>query len=1750
MNTKPAMRFATRLTQLAIVLAGAFATTMIAQSAVTDIYNEPLAQAAANVKPNLMFILDDSGSMDQDYTPDYINDSGSGASCLDSGDDDSGSIAGSPDSCRAGDPPYMSPDFNTQYYNPAIYYRPGAEYDGTDLQSQTCANTGGTLTAGVCNSSGWTTVKSNAIGRSGSTVNLLTGYSDRLWCHSSSDTSTSTFPTPVGSNLTLYADDGAGSSTGYSGVVPGSYAGTLKCRTNSGYNYPDGIFKYGQSGGSTKTKNGAPYYYRIQPTEYCTDAELTSCVASTVAITVSGTDYNFPAYVRHCTDSTYSSCQRKRLGSFTVPKYLGTVNSGGAGTAAAQGVIDYTPSSSSPTGALNISGMSITNGTTTTALLPTTAWTYNGGSGNVSVAVGGIITTNSTYLTGTSSARTTDQRGVARAICDGINAQNTAVGASFPFTARLSGRADCNSTAIGTVQLVTKASNNTWNGATTTFSYTATAVTNGQVKFTVTKTATIFTLTNIRVALPATGTSPPPTAITNPGTVTIASGSAAINTACQKTDSSANRNACATAIYAAIDTTYFTKTSLSGNTITLTAKNGGANWNDSATTYNYSGSGTIAGANTTGGTCSHTYDVCGGVNTGGISVSASQNTNGTVATAGTIDTRSGVGSFARTDIVPGNNAYTKSLNRVDCAGSASCTYVEEMTNFANWYAYYRTRLMMMKTAAGRAFVPIDDTYRVGFITINPNYPVTTSGTGQKYLKISDFTSGSGGHKKLWYDLFYQQATNGGTPLREALSRVGQIYAGKFTTNSAGTSISGAPNYLTKGIPNTDDPVTVSCQPNFTILSTDGYWTTASSDFDGSANHGWKENMTAMDNVDNVNSSWSKRSDGVYDGNRNATVAGSSSGASGTLADVALYYYKNDLRPTGSLNAAGVDVSTDNVPQSQKDIATHQHMVTFTLGLGLDGNLSYRSDYDDPSLTSGDFYRIKTGVATCSSNGGSTGTTTCDWPSVTQNSPTALDDLWHAAVNGRGLFFSAKNPEELAQSLSDTLSSMRARVGAGAAAATSNLQPVAGDNYAFTAQYQTQTWTGDIAARTIDPATAIVSTNNLWTAAALLDARAHTTRVIFTSDLADSTVTAAVGSGNKLKHFCPPSSSGTNCADGTGLTAATGAAPYGQMDYFAPTQLGQYTSWIQLKKDAATASSIVDYLRGDNSNETQGGNLASDLYRNRQSLMGDIISAQPAYIKASTFTYTDPGYTAFKACTTGTGSGCPTAQFPTPSTPRRATVYIASNDGFLHAFEVDANNNPYYQTGGISTATTTDDTFTGNNAGNGEERWAFTPALVMPDLYKLANDPYAHRYSTDGSPAIADVCTSAPCTGLNDWRTILVAGLNSGGRGYYALDITNPLAPKALWEFGIGDSTCQTSANITANPGVYTSDCHVGLTYGNPIITKRKSDGKWIVIVSSGYNNVSPGDGKGYLYVLDAMTGTILHRIGTGVGCDGVSTTSPCTAGAAGIDPSGLGRINAFIENSLVDNTGLTVYGGDLKGNVWRFDLDSANTSTYLSAFKLSTLVDSLGVAQPITVKPELGSAYNYRVVLLGTGKFLGTTDKASTQTQTIYALRDDLTATPISGRTQLTSQTLSAIAAGVRTITTTTAVDWSTKKGWYIDLPVSAERVNVDPQLQKGTLIIASNVPNTDTCSAGGFGLLNFLDYKTGQAIATSAGGVATYQYTGGLIVGVNYAITTGGDSKAIVTGSDTNLRTFDAPTATSIFSGNRISWRELIYDR
>jgi Tfp pilus tip-associated adhesin PilY1 len=74
---------------------------------------------------------------------------------------------------------------------------------------------------------------------------------------------------------------------------------------------------------------------------------------------------------------------------------------------------------------------------------------------------------------------------------------------------------------------------------------------------------------------------------------------------------------------------------------------------------------------------------------------------------------------------------------------------------------------------------------------------------------------------------------------------------------------------------------------------------------------------------------------------------------------------------------------------------------------------------------------------------------------------------------------------------------------------------------------------------------------------------------------------------------------------------------------------------------------------------------------------------------------------------------------------------------------------------------------------GEELWAYVPRITMKKLYVQASTTYGtnHQFTTDGSPEVADVKIGGA------WRTVLVAGLNAGGRGYYALDVTDPADPK-------------------------------------------------------------------------------------------------------------------------------------------------------------------------------------------------------------------------------------------------------------------------------------------------------------------------------------------------------------------------------------
>jgi type IV pilus assembly protein PilY1 len=1638
-------------------VAGMFGVMHVAIGGNTDIANEPLSQAASGVRPNIMFILDSSGSMAQDYSPDYVNDSqGSGATpsttaaCF-----DSGLVTGQANSCGVGDPPYMSPDFNKQYYNPDLYYRPGVNSDGSEQTNMNSAN-----------STAWTKVQTDPYGQlqrnqiSGSTKtteNIVSNYPDRVWCTATGDSPTD----------------------------------TTKCKVNSAYTYPDAT--YNRTSSANNYRFGSPYYYRMQtaqwcststlaagtcvsggavnPTvhtyiapEFCTTAELTVCAAGQAA---SGGAYTFSG-PRWCSDQiTLLNCQRKKIAPFIWPKHLGYTKDvtyfAPIAPIAATGTISVQQSvSGQKINSITVDGVAIFSGTITA-----TSNTANTLAGQIATAISSYTSSPNYSASVTSSGVVTITSSIK-----GPSENGKPVVASVPATGTKS------ATATITV--------NNGGGGTTEVD---------RITLNNPSTGVLVDLMN-------------PTCSGSYGNSVNAASGAIV--ASGGTNSTNERNSLASAIADCItkykSTSGFSASATTGQVTVTAPQADGALWNTRSMTIVL---GTSQGSFTVGA-------FAGGTSSGNVIATSPGSLSGGAdqVVTGTYATHLGVGLFSRVNLVSSNNSYTRAPSRIDCLG-VNCTYAEEMTNFANWYAYYRTRIQMMKSAAGRAFISIDDTYRVGFITIKP-FADTSKNSGtvdsSKYLRIANFDAVQ---KDAWYKKFYKQDTGGGTPLREALSRVGRLYAGKFDD-------------IDDGIPSSDDPVEVSCQPNFAILSTDGYW---------NGNGGVDLSASSLKQQDNKDvGPYSYKKDGVYDGGDDSTVG---------LADVALYYYQTDLRPAGAKNNAGVDVSADNVPTTQSDFASHQHMTTFTLGLGLDGTLSYRSDYQ--TAITGDFYGIKQG------------TLTGLWPNPVGDTPTALDDLWHAAVNGRGVFFSASNPQELANSLTDTLDALKKRVGAGAAAATSNLQPVAGDNFAFTAQYQTQDWIGDLKARTIDLSTGTISAIELWSAQAQLSGRAHTSRTIYTFDASDPYVSTSTGAvGNQLRHFClnaVPISPW--CDDGSGLTVAEQA-------YFDATKLPQYTGFTLPQKANATNQNLVNYLRGHQQFEDLGGSAATDVFRQRDALLGDIINAQPAYVKSSPFNYGDTGYQDFKKCTLGTAAAasisCPSAQFPDASTyptrPRLPTVYIAANDGMLHALETDVNFNPYYQTGGVGTASTADDTFsTGDNAGNGVERWSYIPGIVLPDLYKLASKPYTHRYFVDGSPTVGDVCLSAPCTGLNDWRTVLVGGLNSGGRGYFALDITNPRQPRAMWEFKARKPSLTPCAATTAAAVGATDDCDLGLSYGNPIITKLNATGQWVAIVSSGLNNTGfepgfslrQGDGQGYLYVLDLASGRILQKIATGVGSAGTLASSYTDA-----DPSGLAKINNWVNSSLTDNTTLAVYGGDMMGNLWRFDLDNTS-STYLKAVQVATLKDSFGTAQPITTKPELGLINSRRVIFVGTGRFLGNSDKGNTNKQSIYAIADDLAgSTTVTDRTPLVQQTITNDTTTTRTVSSVNAVDWSNTavRGWFIDLPDKGERVSVDPQLQLGTLVVGSNVPSTDTCVAGGTAWINSFDFRTGGYVAGATGNAVSQKISGSVAVGINVIQLPGGKVVTVVTTADNQQLPVETPIAPTNFQGKRVGWRELNADQ
>ncbi|MGP1677523.1 MAG: pilus assembly protein [Burkholderiales bacterium] len=439
---------------------------------------------------------------------------------------------------------------------------------------------------------------------------------------------------------------------------------------------------------------------------------------------------------------------------------------------------------------------------------------------------------------------------------------------------------------------------------------------------------------------------------------------------------------------------------------------------------------------------------------------------------------------------------------------------------------------------------------------------------------------------------------------------------------------------------------------------------------------------------------------------------------------------------------------------------------------------------------------------------------------------------------------------------------------------------------------------------------------------------------------------------------------------------------------------RYTQLSAAQKTAVGGQSVLDFVRGDRSNETVG--LA---YRARASVLGDIIHSRPFYLE---------------------NGGSP-------------VLFVGANDGMLHAFDASATG--------------------------GDELWAYVPSMLLSSLPALKETPYVHTYFVDGGLNVADAVISGAD------KKVLVSGLGAGGKGLFALDVTDPIpadetaaAAKILWEI--------TPSRINGTASA--SYANLGYTYGTPLIAKVNSgSGQSAVIAANGYN----ASGVSMLYVIDIADGTLIKAIATSGAASGGLSTPAC------YDATGNGQVDYC-------------YAGDIDGKLWKFDLSSTTASSWSASLLYTT-----SPAQAITMAPSIATHPNGGVMLnFGTGRMFTAADETDTAVHYVYGIWDR--PAPFAANAALLTQTLTpknyvngSVTTRVRTVTAN-APTWSpagasSHMGWKVALPAGERVIGDTVFTESGRFYFNAYNPTITNTSPtpNGENWLMELDYLSGGVV-------------------------------------------------------------------
>lgn len=490
--------------------------------------------------------------------------------------------------------------------------------------------------------------------------------------------------------------------------------------------------------------------------------------------------------------------------------------------------------------------------------------------------------------------------------------------------------------------------------------------------------------------------------------------------------------------------------------------------------------------------------------------------------------------------------------------------------------------------------------------------------------------------------------------------------------------------------------------------------------------------------------------------------------------------------------------------------------------------------------------------------------------------------------------------------------------------------------------------------------------------------------------------------------------------------------------FTYSNISSYSNWLSaLNLNTVTntpdgkAEQRVNFLRGNKDDILRERKL---LANSKPNVLGDIVNS--SLVRVNGAIYRASAADKLEG-TSGTNS-YKTFAASLESAPEM--LYVGANDGMLHAFKAD----------------------------DGSETFAFIPSSLRNTISDLTTPKYgatgkAHRYFVDGTSVVSDVYFDGA------WRKILVGSLGAGGKQIFALDITSPTTPKLLWEFSSDDSN------------------KLGYTMAQPSIARLNDNGavkgKWVVILPNGYQGLNSASGEASLYVLDISNGSIIKRFDVAGGMTSSELASSLPLG------NGLSRASAIDNNS--DGKTDIVYAGDLLGNLWRFDMQSGDSSTW-SAKLFYTARDEDNKRQAITAAPYVLKHPSGKgdIITFGTGRFLTASDKQSKKFESVYGvwdrysdkgivspttlptsvkgrsdlLRQEFTELGInSGKFKLSSDNINWYHSGASGSADSDVENW----GWYINLPRGGEKIIYDMVLYGRGLIFSTVRSSDDPCGAG-----------------------------------------------------------------------------------